>query len=85
MHAVHVNHKNVKTALSSMINWSQRNRCDAFLPGVKAIKDDVAAKADGPYRTYAQVVVAFARVDPRMRRRNSPRTHRGHVRRTRGG
>ena len=59
MHAVHVNHKNVKTALSSMINWSQRNRCDAFLPGVKAIKDDVAAKADGPYRTYAQVVVAL--------------------------
>ena len=45
---VHVNHKNVKTALSSMINWSQRNRCESFLPGVKAIKEDVAAKADGP-------------------------------------
>ena len=59
MHAVHVNHKNVKTALSSMINWSQRNRCDSFLPGVKAIKEDVAAKADGPYRTYAQVVDAL--------------------------
>ena len=27
-------------------------------------------------------VVVLARVDPRMRRRNSPRTHRGHVRRT---
>ena len=82
MHAVHVNHKNVKTALSSMINWSQRNRCDAFLPGVKAIKDDVAAKADGPYRTYAQVVVALRALIRECDAEIRLRTHRGHVRRT---
>lgn len=82
MHAVHVNHKNVKTALSSMINWSQRNRCDAFLPGVKAIKDAVAAKADGPYRTYAQVVVALRalirKCDAEIRLERTAGTSDGH-------
>ena len=62
MHAVHVNHKNVKTALSSMINWSQRTQPMRCLPpGVQGDQGRRRRQAGGPYRTYAQVVVRCAR------------------------
>ena len=58
MHAVNVNHKNIKSALGQMLNWSQRNRWEGFVPAVKAMREEAAKKAGGPYRTYSQVIAA---------------------------
>ena len=56
MHASKINFIAVKTALNAAGNWSQRNVWDGFLPRLKSIKEDVALKTEGPYRTYAQLI-----------------------------
>ena len=56
MHASKINFIAVKTALNAAGNWSQRNVWDGFLPRLKTIKEDVALKTEGPYRTYAQLI-----------------------------
>ena len=61
-HVVAVNYKCVKTALASMANWSQRHTWEGFVPAVKAMREDIAEKTDGPYRTYAQIETALSRV-----------------------
>ena len=62
MHAAEMDHRKVKTALASMERWTQRNFWDGFLPVVKDVKEEVAKKRDGKYRTYAQVLDALDRI-----------------------
>jgi hypothetical protein len=59
MHAMVVNYKAVKSALGHMVNWSQRSKWDGFVPALKVIKEDAGKKAQGPYRTYAQVIASL--------------------------
>ena len=61
-HVVAVNYKCVKTAFSSMAHWSQRNTWEGFVPAVKAMREHAAAKAEGPFRTYAQIESAITRM-----------------------
>ena len=61
-HVVAVNYKCVKTAFTSMANWSQRHRWEGFVPAVKEMREHAAAKVEGPFRTYAQIETAIARV-----------------------
>ena len=61
-HVVAVNYKCVKTAFTSMANWSQRNTWEGFVPAVKEMREHAAAKAEGPFRTYAQIETAITRM-----------------------
>lgn len=61
-HVVAVNYKCVKTAFTSMANWSQRHTWEGFVPAVKEMREHAAAKAEGPFRTYAQIETAIGRM-----------------------